>query len=213
MWELYRLIREPERWRSLDVTYEEPRVERIWTELLSRATGEPDGCRISLHCIHPTEKPFRHTHKWPSAVLVCEGSYEMAVGEARGRTTPSSGKQELVGHETSCALRIASEGSAGIECRHGFDVCPKCDACTCKGPAARIHLGPGSIYEMTCEQDWHSVRPLHQKPVYSIMVSGPPYRPGVKEEGSAKNQPLSPERAEELRRWFQRWVDKQELKT
>lgn len=36
-------------------------------------------------------------------------------------------------HERQCKYRIASVGSVAIECEHGYDVCPICDPCTCKG--------------------------------------------------------------------------------
>lgn len=34
-------------------------------------------------------------------------------------------------HNPNCKFLIAATGAIGIECKHGFDVCPKCDPCTC----------------------------------------------------------------------------------
>ena len=34
-------------------------------------------------------------------------------------------------HWPFCQLYIAVSGAAGIECAHGYDVCPQCDPCTC----------------------------------------------------------------------------------
>lgn len=34
-------------------------------------------------------------------------------------------------HSPYCKLRIAADGTVGIECEHGQDCCPVCDACTC----------------------------------------------------------------------------------
>lgn len=34
-------------------------------------------------------------------------------------------------HEPDCALVRASSCTTAIECEHGFDVCPKCDPCSC----------------------------------------------------------------------------------
>ena len=34
-------------------------------------------------------------------------------------------------HDLECPLYIAVNGSVGIECEHGYDVCPICDRCTC----------------------------------------------------------------------------------
>ena len=59
-------------WRSLDIDYEPPRVERLW-----RPWGE---FRISLHRIHPCETALMHPHPWPSAVRVITGRYEMGIG-------------------------------------------------------------------------------------------------------------------------------------
>ena len=34
-------------------------------------------------------------------------------------------------HEKDCKFRRAIECPVAIECEHGYDVCPKCDPCTC----------------------------------------------------------------------------------
>lgn len=59
-------------WKTLDVLYEEPRVERVWTQL-----GEN---RLYLHRIHPCAKPLYHPHPWPSAIFIVTGRYKMEVG-------------------------------------------------------------------------------------------------------------------------------------
>jgi hypothetical protein len=59
-------------WRTLDVNYEPPRVERLWREF-------EDG-RLYLHRIHPCEKALYHPHPWPSAIKILSGSYMMALG-------------------------------------------------------------------------------------------------------------------------------------
>lgn len=39
-------------------------------------------------------------------------------------------------HVETCAMRRAlSCGSLGVECEHGYDVCPSCDRCTCGASA------------------------------------------------------------------------------
>ena len=43
-------------------------------------------------------------------------------------------KQE---HAEDCQFRRAATCPVGIECEHGYDVCPICDPCTC-GAGARI---------------------------------------------------------------------------
>lgn len=85
------LLKSLDGWNSLEVTYEQPRVERLW-----RQDGD---YRIYLHRIHPciVEQPneedreqlltiqddsqaFWHAHPWPSAMVVVSGSYKMLVG-------------------------------------------------------------------------------------------------------------------------------------
>lgn len=35
-------------------------------------------------------------------------------------------------HKPGCKFREAVTCAVGIECPHGYDVCPKCDPCTCE---------------------------------------------------------------------------------
>ena len=35
-------------------------------------------------------------------------------------------------HARHCRFRIALENRIGVECPHGYDVCPICDPCTCQ---------------------------------------------------------------------------------
>ena len=66
------LLRQPALWKSLDVDYVPPRVERVWAQV--------NDLRVCLHRIHPCDDPLFHGHPWPCAVRVLTGSYEMAVG-------------------------------------------------------------------------------------------------------------------------------------
>lgn len=34
-------------------------------------------------------------------------------------------------HKADCPELLARVCSVGIECEHGYDVCPQCDPCTC----------------------------------------------------------------------------------
>jgi hypothetical protein len=70
------LIRRREIWRSLVVTYEPPRVERIWTQ-----HGD---LRVLLHRIWPCDEPLFHPHPWPSAVRIVSGRYLHSVGNEDG---------------------------------------------------------------------------------------------------------------------------------
>ena len=35
------------------------------------------------------------------------------------------------GHHYRCKFRVAETCAIPIVCKHGFDVCPQCDPCTC----------------------------------------------------------------------------------
>jgi|SRR5271166_217534 len=69
-------------WQTLDVDYEPPHVERLFTQF-------EDDYRLFLHVIYPCEKALFHPHPWPSAVKVLKGGiYEMGVGFGQGSYTP-----------------------------------------------------------------------------------------------------------------------------
>lgn len=70
---LEEMLKDPDRWESLDIDYYPPRVERVWTQ-----HGED---RVLLHRIHPCSynTALWHPHPWPSAITVMDGQYEMGV--------------------------------------------------------------------------------------------------------------------------------------
>jgi len=60
-------------WKTLDINYEQPRVERLWVQLGSY--------RIYLHVIHKCNGgALYHPHPWESAVEILAGSYRMGLG-------------------------------------------------------------------------------------------------------------------------------------
>ena len=73
------LLKCPDEWKTIDVTYHLPRVERVYID-----HGE---WRVSLHCIHPClrEEALYHPHPWPSAMRVLSGIYEMGTGYGKGK--------------------------------------------------------------------------------------------------------------------------------
>lgn len=79
---LYELLCNPSIWKSLDVDYHSPHVERLYCQL--------GNYRISLHFIHPCEKgeSLFHPHPWPSAIHVIDGVYEMGMGFGKGLEEP-----------------------------------------------------------------------------------------------------------------------------
>jgi hypothetical protein len=40
----------------------------------------------------------------------------------------------LWNHARYCRFRVARACAIPVACKHGFDVCPECDPCTCKNP-------------------------------------------------------------------------------
>lgn len=66
------LLEIPEIWKTLDVNYHPPRVERLYTIF--------EEYRIFLHVIHRTEnKCLYHKHRWAAAFKQLFGSYEMGI--------------------------------------------------------------------------------------------------------------------------------------
>ena len=61
-------------WKTIDVDYHLPRVERVWLQYGS--------LRINLHRIHATKssKTLFHKHPWPSSMRILHGVYEMGIG-------------------------------------------------------------------------------------------------------------------------------------
>lgn len=114
------LLLDEDRWQSLDVNYEHPRVERLWTQVGT--------WRVNLHRIHPCARALFHPHPWPSAVLVVSGKYEMGVGYGAGGEPPpeavrliltAGARYEMVDpdgwhsvrplHESSLSLMVTGE--------------------------------------------------------------------------------------------------------
>lgn len=66
------LLKKPSKWKSLDVDYYPPRVERLYATL--------DGYRIHVHVIHHTKNVcLFHKHRWPAAFKQIKGQYMMGV--------------------------------------------------------------------------------------------------------------------------------------
>jgi len=76
------LLSKPELWQTKLVDYFPPVVERCWIQL--------GNYRLLLHFIHPckSEEALFHTHRWPSAMHILNGKYEMGLGFGSGETPP-----------------------------------------------------------------------------------------------------------------------------
>lgn len=97
-------------WHSLDVTYQPPHVERLYTFLRHEDfvavpgesdTERRDACavaleriggsvRLSLHVIYPCAgaAALFHPHPWPSSMGILHGSYRMRVGRGVADAEP-----------------------------------------------------------------------------------------------------------------------------
>jgi len=60
-----------------------------------------------------------------------ENKENIAIRRNRDATNQQN-RNIAKGHKRSCKFRAALVSSAAIECEHGYDVCPKCDPCTCE---------------------------------------------------------------------------------
>ncbi len=74
------LLRED--WKTVDVNYHPPRVERVWLQ--------HGALRIYLHRIHSAKssETLFHKHPWPSAMKILEGIYEMGIGFSSSDIAP-----------------------------------------------------------------------------------------------------------------------------
>jgi len=79
------LKQSPDKWKTLHIDYEPPRVERCWCEV-------EGGLRVMLHRIHSCDKALYHPHPWPSAIRIVTGVYEMglALGHTASSTEPNT---------------------------------------------------------------------------------------------------------------------------
>ncbi len=79
---IYDLLCDDSIWKSVDINYHPPHVERLWCQL-----GK---YRLYLHFIHPCKKEeaLFHPHPWPSAIHVIDGEYEMGMGFGEGLDEP-----------------------------------------------------------------------------------------------------------------------------
>jgi mannose-6-phosphate isomerase-like protein (cupin superfamily) len=90
------MLNDGQPWKSVDVTYDKPRVRRLW---------RPDGeNRVCLHLIEPcgADEPFFHPHPWPSAMVVLSGCYEMRVGYGPRSGQPPPRSSPIILSQGSC---------------------------------------------------------------------------------------------------------------
>lgn len=78
-------------WKSLNIDYHPPQVLRLYRDI---RLGEEE-CRLYLHRILHTDEPcLYHKHRWPSAIYLLEGRYEMGISYNKEPIPPLSTKLE-----------------------------------------------------------------------------------------------------------------------
>ena len=92
----------PDAWNTLDIDYEEPRVERLW-----KSYGDK---RLSLHVTHPCDvgKSLLHPHPWKSAIYVLPigGVYEHGIGARVQVPVNEHTKETIEDYEIVCTQLV-----------------------------------------------------------------------------------------------------------
>lgn len=76
------LLSDPSKWKSIDVDYHPPHVERLYTNIGS--------IRVCLHKIHPCDpdEALLHPHPWPASFKVYKGMYLTEIGSSSTSEPP-----------------------------------------------------------------------------------------------------------------------------
>ena len=76
------LLKQPDVWKTLNIDYHAPRVERLYTFW--------NGYRICLHKIFSCRKEdaLYHPHPWSAAFHILDGSYETGLGYSETENPP-----------------------------------------------------------------------------------------------------------------------------
>ena len=107
------------------------------------------------------------------------------------RIFPSLGKPFFHPHPWPCAM-IILKGAYEMGLGYGNTKPPVSSTCI---------LTEGSRYEMVNKNSWHYVRPL-KEPVYSVMISGKPWKRAILQNQRALLSPLSKEVFDDLYKTF-----------
>jgi hypothetical protein len=76
------LIKDPDKWGSQFIDYDNPYVHRMYLEV--------DGVTLNLHRFSPTEGEIVwHPHPWPAAFIISKGAYELQLGLSHDGKPPN----------------------------------------------------------------------------------------------------------------------------
>lgn len=80
---LVEMLKTPSIWKSLDINYHPPRVDRLYADY--------NGYRICLHKIYwcKKEAALYHTHPWEAAFHILDGKYETGLGYSETADEPN----------------------------------------------------------------------------------------------------------------------------
>lgn len=99
------LLKDPSKWKTLDIDYHPPHVERVWTQL--------ENYRIYLHIIHPCtqDQSLYHSHPWSSSMHILNGVYEMGIGYSDIDLSDS----DIDNHKNNLPCKVEFHGEAYYE--------------------------------------------------------------------------------------------------
>lgn len=80
---------------------------------------------IASRCF--TGRFWPNDEDWHAGALKRDGYEAVPLGVV----VPARREPVKPQHDPKCRFHIAATCAGAVECEHGFDVCPKCDPCTC----------------------------------------------------------------------------------
>lgn len=145
---LYDLLCDASIWKSLNIDYHPPHVERIWCQV--------GNYRLYLHFIQACNKgeALFHPHPWPSAIHVISGEYEMGMGFGAGVEPPE------------VFATILSQGSMYYEMPH-IDGWHYVRPTT--GPCASVMLVGEPWDREQVGKDYDELLPLHNDRIHIML--------------------------------------------
>lgn len=149
------LLELPDIWKTLMIDYEYPHVLRAYTDI-----GQ---YRYYLHLIENPEgnPPLFHKHKWPSAIYIVRGTYEMGVAyEESDRMVDKEHSLPL-----ACKLILNKGCAYEMTQRHGLHYVK---------PVSKVTLSimvTGKKYEESIKEDkgGKTLRPLTEEEFNRLM--------------------------------------------
>ena len=180
------LLVQPDKWNTMLINYHLPLVERCWIQL--------GNYRLNLHFIHKceTKDALYHNHRWPSAMHVLYGKYEMGLAN---KYLPGFGelyeiRQDKFVDETVKSIGMTFHGE------HEYDNYVK-EIC-------KFEMTGDAYYEMLNPEGWHYVRPVGDV-CATVMLTGKPWEESKEFITPGKLEPLSMQKKLIMLKWFEEY--------